>query len=57
MFASRDLSPVEVAESSFGRIEALDAQVNSFCHIDTGASLAMAEASNALGWQASLCRR
>jgi aspartyl-tRNA(Asn)/glutamyl-tRNA(Gln) amidotransferase subunit A len=47
MFASRDLSPVEVAESSFGRIEALDAQVNSFCHIDTGASLAMAEASEA----------
>ncbi|HEY4984986.1 MAG TPA: amidase [Bradyrhizobium sp.] len=47
MFASRDLSPVEVAESSFGRIEALDAQINSFCHIDTGTSLAMAEASEA----------
>lgn len=47
VFASRDLSPVEVAESSFGRIEALDAHVNAFCHIDTGASMAMAEASEA----------
>jgi aspartyl-tRNA(Asn)/glutamyl-tRNA(Gln) amidotransferase subunit A len=47
LFASRDLSPVEVAESSFGRIEALDAQINSFCHLDQGASLAMAEASEA----------
>ncbi|HEY0301523.1 MAG TPA: amidase [Rhizomicrobium sp.] len=47
LFASRDLSPVEVAASCLGRIEALDAQINAFCHIDAGTSLAQAEASEA----------
>jgi aspartyl-tRNA(Asn)/glutamyl-tRNA(Gln) amidotransferase subunit A len=47
LFASRDLSPVEVTEACLGRIEALDAQINAFCHIDAPASLAMAEASEA----------
>ena len=47
LFASRDLSPVEVAEACLGRIEALDAQVNAFCHVDGHASLTMAEASQA----------
>ncbi|HXC54676.1 MAG TPA: amidase [Rhizomicrobium sp.] len=46
-FASRDLSPVEVAEGCIGRIEALDAGINAFCHFDPEASLAMAEASEA----------
>ncbi|MEI9993263.1 MAG: amidase [Rhizomicrobium sp.] len=47
LFASRDLSPVEVAEACLTRIEGLDAQVNAFCHIDAGTSLAQAEASEA----------
>jgi len=47
LFASRDLSPVEVAEACLGRIEALDAQINAFCHIDAHASLTMAEAAEA----------
>ena len=47
LFASRELSPVEVAESCLGRIEALDAQINAFCHIDAHTSLKMAEASEA----------
>ena len=46
-FASRDLSPVEVAEGCIGRIEALDSEINAFCHLDPHASLAMAEASEA----------
>ncbi|HEY4941734.1 MAG TPA: amidase [Rhizomicrobium sp.] len=44
-YASRDLSPVEVTEGCIGRIEALDAEINAFCHFDPHASLAMAEAS------------
>ncbi len=47
LFASRELSPVEVTEACLGRIEALDAEVNAFCHMDPGASLAQAEASEA----------
>jgi aspartyl-tRNA(Asn)/glutamyl-tRNA(Gln) amidotransferase subunit A len=47
LFASRELSPVEVAETCLGRIEALDAQINAFCHIDASATLKMAEASEA----------
>ena len=39
-YASKDLSPVEVAEALLGRIEALDAEVNSFCLIDRAATLA-----------------
>ena len=40
LFASRDLSPVEVTEGCIGRIEALDAEINAFCHFDPEASLA-----------------
>ncbi|HEY0105030.1 MAG TPA: amidase [Rhizomicrobium sp.] len=47
LFASRALSPVEVTEACLGRIEALDAQINAFCHCDPHASMAMAEASEA----------
>ena len=45
LFASGELSPVEVTETCLGRIEALDAAVNAFCHLDHAASLAMAERS------------
>ena len=45
LYAARDLSPVEVAESCLGRIEALDAEINAFCHMDPHTSLAQAEAS------------
>lgn len=45
LFATRDLSPVEVTEGCITRIEALDSEVNSFCHLDPEASRAMAEAS------------
>ncbi len=44
-FASRDLSPVEVTEACLGRIEALNSQINAFCHVDPGTSLAQAEKS------------
>jgi aspartyl-tRNA(Asn)/glutamyl-tRNA(Gln) amidotransferase subunit A len=44
-YASKDLSPVEVTEALLGRIEGLDAEVNSFCLIDRPATLAQAEAS------------
>jgi aspartyl-tRNA(Asn)/glutamyl-tRNA(Gln) amidotransferase subunit A len=44
-YASKDLSPVEVAEALLGRIEALDAEVNCFCLIDAPTTLAQAEAS------------
>src|SRR5476649_1083551 len=44
-FATRDLSPVEVTEGCIARIEALDAEINSFCHFDPEAARAMAEAS------------
>ena len=47
LFASRDLSPVEVTEGCIARIEALDAEINSFCHMDVETSRAMAEASEA----------
>jgi aspartyl-tRNA(Asn)/glutamyl-tRNA(Gln) amidotransferase subunit A len=46
-YASRDLSPVEVTEACLGRIEALDSQINSFCHLDPSVSLAQAERSEA----------
>src|SRR5690242_2296831 len=45
LFAARDLSPVEVTEACLTRIEALDVEVNAFCHMDGDAARAMAEAS------------
>ena len=47
LFASRDLSPLEVTEGCIARIEALDAEINAFCHMDAEASRAMAEESEA----------
>jgi aspartyl-tRNA(Asn)/glutamyl-tRNA(Gln) amidotransferase subunit A len=47
LFASRDLSPVEVTEACLTRIEAFDAEINAFCHLDPHASQTMAEASEA----------
>ncbi len=44
-YASKELSPVEVAEALLGRIEALDAEVNAFCLIDAPATLKQAEDS------------
>jgi aspartyl-tRNA(Asn)/glutamyl-tRNA(Gln) amidotransferase subunit A len=41
-FASRELSPVEVAEACLARIDALDAEINAFCHLDPDGSLAQA---------------
>lgn len=46
-YAARDLSPVEVAETCLGRIEALDSKINAFCHLDPAESLAQAERSEA----------
>src|SRR6185503_6526626 len=46
-FQTRDLSPVEVTDGCLARIEALDAEINSFCLVDGDASRAMAEASEA----------
>ncbi|MEJ0026032.1 MAG: amidase [Rhizomicrobium sp.] len=47
LFASRELSPVEVTEACLTRIEALDAEINAFCFSDPHASQTMAEASEA----------
>ncbi len=44
-YASKELSPVEVAETLLGRIEALDAEVNAFCLIDAAATMKQAEDS------------
>jgi aspartyl-tRNA(Asn)/glutamyl-tRNA(Gln) amidotransferase subunit A len=44
-FANRDLSPVEVTEACLGRIEALDSEINAFCHIDPHHAEQQAEAS------------
>jgi aspartyl-tRNA(Asn)/glutamyl-tRNA(Gln) amidotransferase subunit A len=46
-FAARDLSPVEVTEACLGRIEALDSEINAFCHIDVAGSQRQAEDSEA----------
>lgn len=46
-FDARELSPVEVTEACLGRIGALDAKVNAFCHVDEAAALAMAAESEA----------
>ncbi|MBL6851928.1 MAG: amidase [Alphaproteobacteria bacterium] len=47
LFASRDISPVEVTEACLTRIEGLDAGINAFCHMDPETSRAQAEASEA----------
>src|SRR5690242_19722689 len=44
-FHDGDLSPVEVTEGLLGRIEALDAEVNSFCLTDAHTTMSQAEAS------------
>src|SRR5580765_7092048 len=44
-YATRDLSPVEVATALLGRIEALDAEINCFCLIDRDATMTQAEQS------------
>lgn len=46
-YRSQELSPVEVAEACLGRIDALDASINSFCHVDHLATLEQAEQSEA----------
>ncbi len=46
-YASKELSPVDVAQACIGRIAALDAEINAFCLIDAATSLAQAEASEA----------
>lgn len=33
-YRSHDLSPVEASENCLGRIEALDSEINAFCHLD-----------------------
>src|SRR5215467_13442155 len=33
-YRCRDLTPVDVIESCLARIEALDAKINAFCHVD-----------------------
>src|SRR5271168_423420 len=47
VYGSGDASPVDAAEACLGRIDALDAGINSFCLVDHEASMAMAEASEA----------
>jgi len=42
LFASRDISPVEVTEACLTRIEGLDAEINAFCHVDAAMSTAQA---------------
>jgi len=49
-YRTRAASPVEVAEACLGRIDALDATINSFCLVDHEATMAQAEASEAR-WQ------
>jgi len=46
-YATRDISPVEATEACLTRIEALDAEINCFCHLDAEASLAQAQESEA----------
>ena len=46
-FRSGDASPVEAAEACLGRIDALDASINAFCHVDHEATMAQAEESEA----------
>jgi aspartyl-tRNA(Asn)/glutamyl-tRNA(Gln) amidotransferase subunit A len=44
-FASKELSPVEAADACLTRIEALDSEINCFCHLDPDTSLEQARAS------------
>ncbi len=44
-YSAKELSPVEVAETLLGRIEALDSEINCFCLIDAPETLRQAEAS------------
>jgi len=44
-YEARDLSPVEVTEACLTRIEALDSQINAFCHIDPETTRHQAEES------------
>ena len=46
-YGAKDLSPVEVAETLLGRIEALDAEVNAFCVVDPATTLEQARESEA----------
>ncbi len=47
LYASKDVSPVEVAKDALARIERFEPQINAFVHRDEAATLAMAEASQA----------
>ena len=44
-YRAGEASPVEAAEACLGRIDALDASINAFCHVDHEASMAQAEES------------
>ena len=46
-YDARELSPVEAAEATLERIQALDGDVNAFCLVDGDAALADARASEA----------
>jgi aspartyl-tRNA(Asn)/glutamyl-tRNA(Gln) amidotransferase subunit A len=46
-YALKDVSPVEATEACLTRIEALDSEVNSFCHLDAELSRVEAEQSEA----------
>lgn len=46
-YAAKELSPVDVAEYALGRIEALDATINSFCLIDGERAMEQAAESEA----------
>ncbi len=45
LYAAQEATPVDAAETFLARIEALDARVNAYCHLDPDATMAMAEAS------------
>jgi aspartyl-tRNA(Asn)/glutamyl-tRNA(Gln) amidotransferase subunit A len=44
-YRSGEASPVEAAEACLGRIDALDATINAFCHVDHEATMEQAEDS------------
>lgn len=44
-YASGEITPVDIAGMMLARIEALDASVNAYCHLDPETTMAMAEAS------------
>ncbi len=47
LYASKELSPVEVAKDALARIERFEPEINAFVHRDEATTLAMAEASQA----------